>query len=114
MEELFTVNQLAAELGVTARAIRFYESKGLIEPRRVGATRVFDRRDRTRLELILRGKRLGFSLRDIKEFLALYEADVFDVAKLRKRAAELEQQRIDIDLTLNELRDMERRASEAP
>ncbi|MBX6742408.1 MAG: MerR family transcriptional regulator, partial [Acetobacteraceae bacterium] len=71
MRELYTVNQLAAELGITGRAIRFYEAKGLIAPRRAGTTRVFDRRDRARLLLVLRGKRLGFSLAEIREFLDL-------------------------------------------
>src|SRR5919112_4739402 len=73
--DLLTVNQLAEELGVTPRAIRFYEAKGLIAPRRAGTTRVFDRRDRARLLLVLRGKRLGFSLAEIREFLDLYDAD---------------------------------------
>lgn len=114
MGELFTVNQLAEDLGITARAIRFYETKGLIEPRRVGTTRVFDRRDRTRLKLILRGKRLGFSLRDIKEYLDLYDIDPSGreqmkavLVKLRKRIALLDQQRRDLETTLDELRDLE-------
>ena len=81
--DLFTVNQLAEELGVTARTIRFYEAKGLIAPRRAGTTRVFDRRDRARLMLVLRGKRLGFSLASIREFLDLYDADRSQGAQLR-------------------------------
>ncbi len=72
---LYTVTALAAELGVTARAIRFYEDKGLIRPSRVGATRVYSHREHGRMQLILRGKRLGFSLREIKEFLDLYDVD---------------------------------------
>ena len=109
--DLFTVNQLAEELGVTARAIRFYEAKGLLAPRRAGATRVFDRRDRARLLLVLRGKRLGFSLASIREFLDLYDADRSQGAQLRLllestrgRIRELERQRVDIDQTLRELR----------
>ncbi|NPD66680.1 MerR family DNA-binding transcriptional regulator [Lichenicola cladoniae] len=74
-ERLLTVTELAAELGVTARAIRFYEDKGLIQPGRVGATRAYTRREHARMQLILRGKRLGFSLREIKEFLDLYDVD---------------------------------------
>ena len=115
--DLFTVNQLAEELGVTARAIRFYEAKGLIAPRRAGTTRVFDRRDRARLMLVLRGKRLGFSLAGIREFLDLYDADRSQGAQLRLlldstrgRIRELERQRVDLDQTLRELREVEAEA----
>jgi DNA-binding transcriptional MerR regulator len=115
--DLFTVNQLAEELGVTARAIRFYEAKGLIAPRRAGTTRVFDRRDRARLMLVLRGKRLGFSLASIREFLDLYDADRSQGAQLRllldstrNRIRELERQRVDLDQTLRELREVEAEA----
>jgi DNA-binding transcriptional MerR regulator len=120
MRELFTVNQLAEELGVTARAIRFYEVKGLVAPRRAGTTRVFDRRDRARLLLVLRGKRLGFSLAEIREYLDLYDADRSQVTqvstllgKTRQRIAELEQQRRDLDQTLAELREVARQAKAA-
>lgn len=120
MGELFTVKQLAEELGVTPRALRFYEAKGLIAPRRAGMTRVFDRRDRARLMLVLRGKRLGFSLAEIREYLDLYDADRSHVAqvrlllaKTRERIAELEQQRRDLEQTLSELREVERQAAEA-
>jgi DNA-binding transcriptional MerR regulator len=115
--DLFTVNQLAEELGITARAIRFYEAKGLIAPRRAGTTRVFDRRDRARLMLVLRGKRLGFSLASIREFLDLYDADRSQGAQLRLlldstrgRIRELERQREDLDRTLRELREIEAEA----
>ncbi|HYI83865.1 MAG TPA: MerR family DNA-binding transcriptional regulator [Acetobacteraceae bacterium] len=115
--EFFTVNQLAEELGITARAIRFYEAKGLIAPRRAGTTRVFDRRDRARLLLVLRGKRLGFSLASIREFLDLYDADRTQSAQLRllldatrERIRELERQRVDLDQTLRELREVEAEA----
>ncbi len=73
--DLFAIADLAKEFGISTRAIRFYESKGLLSPERVGATRIFRRRDRARLILILRGKRLGFSLRDISDYLSLYDAD---------------------------------------
>jgi DNA-binding transcriptional MerR regulator len=119
MQELYTVNQLAEELGVTARAIRFYEAKGLIAPRRAGTTRVFDRRDRARLLLVLRGKRLGFSLAEIREFLDLYDADRSQAAQVRlllartrERIAELETQRRDLEQTLRELREVEMQAQE--
>jgi DNA-binding transcriptional MerR regulator len=115
--EFFSVNQLAEDLGVTARAIRFYEAKGLIAPRRAGTTRVFDRRDRARLMLVLRGKRLGFSLASIREFLDLYDADRTQAAQLRlllestrERIRELEGQRVDLDQTLRELREVEAEA----
>ncbi|WP_431269927.1 MerR family transcriptional regulator [Dankookia sp. P2] len=111
MSELFTVNQLAEELGVTPRAIRFYEVKGLIAPRRAGTTRVFDRRDRARLLLVLRGKRLGFSLAEIRQILDLYDADHTQhsqisllLARVRQRIEELEQQHRDLEQTLRELR----------
>lgn len=117
---LYSVNQLAAELGVTPRAIRFYESVGLIAPRRVGNTRAFDRRDRARLLLVLRGKRLGFTLAEIREYLDLYDSDRSQVNQMhrlleltRRRAAELERQRRDLDRTLLELRDIERQATAA-
>ncbi len=74
-EPLYTVTQLAQDLGVTARTVRFYEDKGLLTPQRAGNNRVYNHRDRARLILILRGKRLGFSLREIKEYLDLYDAD---------------------------------------
>ena len=116
-QQLFTVNQLAEELGVTARAIRFYEAKGLVAPGRAGTTRVFNRRDRARLLLVLRGKRLGFSLASIREFLDLYDADRSQGAQLRLlldstrgRIRELERQREDLDRTLRELREVEAEA----
>ncbi|MDO9708557.1 MerR family transcriptional regulator [Paracraurococcus lichenis] len=117
MTDLFSVNQLAEELGVTPRAIRFYEVKGLIAPRRAGTTRVFDRRDRARLMLVLRGKRLGFSLAEIREFLDLYDADrtqhsqlALLLGKVRTRIEELEQQQRDLEQTLRELRAVEAEA----
>jgi DNA-binding transcriptional MerR regulator len=120
MTELFTVNQLAEEFGVTPRAIRFYEVKGLIAPRRAGTTRVFDRRDRARLLLVLRGKRLGFSLAEIREFLDLYDADRTQasqlsllLARVRERIGELELQRRDVEQTLAELRQVESEAAAA-
>ena len=111
--ELYSVTELAADLGVTARALRFYEDKGLVEPRRIGNTRVYTHRDRGRLALILRGKRLGFSLREIREWLDLYEAGPGQkeqmkalLAKAGERLAALEQQRMDIDATIAELKDI--------
>ncbi|UCH76170.1 MAG: MerR family DNA-binding transcriptional regulator [Rhodospirillales bacterium] len=109
--ELYSVTELAADLGVTARTLRFYEDKGLIEPRRIGNTRVYTHRDRGRLILILRGKRLGFSLREIRDWLELYEAGPGQrqqmdalIAKAAARLATLQQQREDIDATIAELK----------
>jgi DNA-binding transcriptional MerR regulator len=72
-ERLWTVGELAEELGVTTRTLRFYEAEGLISPRRQGAARVYSVRDRTRLRLILRGKRLGMSLAEIAEIINIYD-----------------------------------------
>lgn len=113
MEQLYTVNQLAEELGITPRALRFYEVKGLLSPNRVGNNRVYTKRDRARLTIILRGKRLGFSLAEIREYLDLYTVDggVEQLKVLQKRIetrlADLERQREDIDATVKELRDIE-------
>ena len=110
---LYTVTELAKELGMTARAIRFYEDKGLITPQRAGTTRVYSARDRGRMILILRGKRLGFSLSTIKEYLDLYDTDITQHAQLRlllasiaKRRAQLVAQRQAIDEALSELDDI--------
>ncbi len=113
-QRLYSIGDLASEFGVSPRAIRFYEDHDLLAPQRIGDNRVFTQRDRARLILILRGKRLGFSLSDIKEMLDLYYADRHHLAQLRvtlakgrSRIAELEQQLSAITLTLQELRDLE-------
>ena len=116
--DLYAIADLAREFGISTRAIRFYESKGLISPERVGGTRVFRRRDRARLILILRGKRLGFSLRDISEYLSLYDAhsQTAQVSKLvemvDRRVALLEGQAADLQTTLAELREIRKLATE--
>ena len=108
--DMLTITELAREAGITARAIRFYESKGLLTPRRAGTTRIYTHRERGRLQLILRGKRLGFSLTDIGEYLDLYDADPAQhgqiallLDKVNNRIGELESQKADIDDTLKEL-----------
>ena len=73
MSDTFTITDLAGEFKITPRTIRFYEDKHLLQPSRQGLSRVYSRRDRARLQLILRGKRLGFSLAEIKEMLDLYD-----------------------------------------
>jgi len=113
--DLFAIADLAREFGISTRAIRFYEAKGLIAPERVGATRVFRRRDRARLILILRGKRLGFSLREISDYLDLYDANRTQqanmlVEKVDERLGMLEQQLSDIQTTIAELREMRKLA----
>jgi DNA-binding transcriptional MerR regulator len=117
--DLFAIADLAREFGISTRAIRFYEAKGLLNPERVGATRVFRRRDRARLMLILRGKRLGFSLRDISEYLSLYDADRTQTTQVQrlvemvdKRLVLLENQMTDLQTTLGELREIRKLASE--
>jgi DNA-binding transcriptional MerR regulator len=110
---LYTIGELAAELGVTTRTIRFYESKGLIAPARRGVARCYSRRDRARLMLILRGKNLGFSLEAIGEYLKLYDADPAHIAQTQLLLARVEEaieglqaKRADLDRTLKELREI--------
>ena len=112
-ERLYTIGELAEELAVTTRAIRFYEAKGLIAPARRGVARSYSRRDRARLMLILRGKNLGFSLEEIARYLALYDADPAQVAQTRMLLARIEAaiedlqlKRADLDRTLRELKDI--------
>lgn len=110
MSDMLTITELARETGITARAIRFYESKGLLTPRRAGTTRIYTHREHGRLQLILRGKRLGFSLTDIGEYLDLYDADptqhdqiLLLLDKVNNRIEELKSQKVDLDDTLKEL-----------
>lgn len=110
---LYAIGDLASEFGVSPRAIRFYEDHGLLAPRRIGGKRVYSLRDRARLQLILRGKRLGFALADIKELLDLYDVDRDHLEQLRAtlskgraRIAELERQQQEIALMLRELREI--------
>lgn len=116
--DLFAIADLAREFGISTRAIRFYESKGLLSPERVGGTRVFRRRDRARLILILRGKRLGFSLRDISEYLSLYDAHSqaaqvsLLVEMVDQRIALLERQFADLQTTLGELKEIRKLATD--
>ncbi|REF37464.1 MerR family transcriptional regulator [Thermasporomyces composti] len=115
-QRTWTISELAQEYAVSLRTIRFYEDQGLLSPERRGNQRVFHARDRVRLGLILRGKRLGFSLREIAHILDMYDAEPGEVGQLRYlldqiavRRAELEQRRRDIEATLAELDEVERR-----
>lgn len=109
--DVYGITDLVNEFGVTARAIRLYEQKGLLAPRRVGSARIFSRRDRARLALILRAKAIGSSLEEIKEYLDLYgphgegrrQQLEYVVRKIGAKIAGLRQKREQIDKTLAEL-----------
>jgi DNA-binding transcriptional MerR regulator len=116
---LYTIGELAAELEVTTRAIRFYEAKGLIAPVRRGAQRSYSRRDRARLRLILRGKNLGFSLEEVAQYLKLYDADPSQIAQTQMLLGRIElaidglqAKRADIDRTLKELKEIRGQCAE--
>jgi DNA-binding transcriptional MerR regulator len=112
----FSISDLAREFDITPRAIRFYEDQGLLAPRRDGQRRIYTPRDRTRLKLTLRGKRLGLSLSEIRELIDLYEPGRDERPQLERFLAVLEahkasllQQRADLEAQLSELQAFERR-----
>ena len=113
---LFTITELAAEFDITSRTIRFYEDMGLLQPSRAGRNRVYTQRDRTRLKLTLRGKRLGLSLQEIKQLVGMYddESDAAPQLKafleiLQQHRRQLDQQLDDIEVTLAEISQHEKR-----
>src|SRR5271165_1871115 len=113
--ELWTVSELAGEFDLTTQALRFYEEKGLLSPRRVGNSRVYDRRDRARLTLVRKFQRLGFSLDDIRDYLSLYRSGRPNVeqfrdglVKIRRRLVELQAMKRDLEEAVTELQAMER------
>src|SRR3954467_1443019 len=115
----WSITELAEEFGVTLRTIRHYEDVGLITPERRGTTRVFHPRDRIRLQLILRGKRLGFSLPEIRTIVNMYDEQPGEAGQLQYlldqidvRRRELDQLRRDIDETMRELAEVEARCRE--
>jgi len=115
-DRTWTIRELAAEFGTTLRTIRFYEDEGLLRPERVGTARVFHDRDRVRLQLILRGRRLGFTLAEIAHILGLYDESPgergqleFLIADIAKRRSALLEKRRDLDEALAELADLEAR-----
>ena len=118
-ERTWTIREIADEFDVTTRTVRHYEAIGLISPERRGTTRVFHRRDRTRLALVLRGKRLGFPLEEIARIIDLYDAPrgrrsqlEYVLAQIDERREDLEQRRRDIEDALSELETFERRCRE--
>jgi DNA-binding transcriptional MerR regulator len=119
MNETQTITELARDFGVTTRAIRYWESHGLVSPERAGGNRVYSKRDRTRLKLALRGKRLGLSLAEIKELIDMYDTVEDESTQLLsfldalgQRRAALEQQRDDIEAVLKEISRFERQCRE--
>lgn len=106
----FTIGDLAKEFGVSLRTLRFYEDKNLIHPRRDGVTRIYSRRDRARLKLVIMGKRVGFSLKEIKEMLDLYDLKDGQSTQLKvslkrfnEQIALLEKQKQDVEQAIGEL-----------
>ena len=105
----FSITQLAREFKVTTRTIRFYEDKGLLTPKRQGTTRIYNPRDRVRLQLVLRGKRLGFSLDEIAEIIDMYDAEPGEQGQIDYLLRRLEQQR---DILLQQKQDLEQTLGE--
>lgn len=115
-QKLWTISELAEEYQISTRAIRFYEDKSLLKPQRIGANRVYSYKDHARLQLILRGKRLGFSLEEIREFIGLYNAELgseqtsqlhYLLKNVQEKVSVLTQQQLDLAMTLDELRHIE-------
>ncbi len=112
--ETYSISQLRSEFAVTPRTLRYYEELGLLQPERRGRRRLYHERDRVRLRLVLRGRRLGFSLAAIREMIDLYDVDPSERLQLertiehgRRRVRELERRRAEIDAALAELRGRE-------
>ncbi len=119
MGDLYSIGDLSREFGVTTRTIRFYEDQGLLSPTRNGQNRIYQARDRVRLKLILRGKRLGFSLKEINKLIELYDTPEGEagqlrsfIEKIRARRTELLVQKDDIEHVLDELDTLERRCAD--
>jgi len=118
-DKTYSISELAKEFDITTRSIRFYEDQGLLTPLRQGQTRIYSKRDRVRLKLILRGKRLGFSLSETGQLFELYDADKSSVTQLttmlkliEQKKNELHQQMDDIKVVLMELVTVEKRCRE--
>jgi|SRR5690625_1062456 len=111
-DQIWTISELAKEFSITPRTLRFYEDKGILSPKREGQKRIYRARDRARLKLALRGRRLGFQLAEILSLINMYEGPTDTVAQLERYLKTLErhedklkQQRIDLELTLSEIQD---------
>ncbi len=120
MTKRFTIRQLADEFDVTTRTLRFYEERGLLNPTRLNTTRSYSSADRTRLRLILRGKRLGLSLEESSAIVLMYDPTSANtdqlntlIAKIREKRAQLLQQQNDLELMLLDLNDAEERCLDA-
>jgi DNA-binding transcriptional MerR regulator len=118
MTETYGIAELAREFEVTTRTIRFYEDRSLLRPKREGQRRVYSSGDRVRLRLIMRGKRLGFTLEEIGEMIDLYDVDPTEVTqlrhfldKIRERKAQLIGQKSDIDETIDEITRIEEKCA---
>jgi DNA-binding transcriptional MerR regulator len=117
--KIYTIGELAKELNITSRSIRFYEESGLLSPQRSGQNRVYDKKDKVRLKLILRGKRLGFSLAETKTLFALYDSHQNSQIQLEamltmttEKRTHMLQQMEDIKALMNELDEVEARCKE--
>lgn len=109
-EKLYRIGQMAKQFGVTLRTLRFYEDKGLISPKRVGTTRLYSHRDKARLQLILLGRKIGFSLRDVKQMMDLYDPKGSNIRQLKvtlekseRQLLRLKKQRDSIEEAIGEL-----------
>lgn len=118
-EQTFTIGELAKEFDITPRSIRFYEEQGLITPSRTGQNRIYNNKDRVRLKLILRGKRLGFSLAEVNNLFELYDTNPDSAIQLEtmlsmteQKRAVLRQQLEDIQMLMGELDEVEARCRE--
>jgi DNA-binding transcriptional MerR regulator len=118
-DRVYTIGELARDLDLTTRTIRFYEQKGLLLPARKGVARSYTRGDRARLKLILRGKNLGFKLEEIAQYLAMYDGDPAQIEQTRhllqkvdEAVIDLQRKRADIERTLAELKDIRRQCLE--
>ena len=117
--EVFSISELAREFDITTRTIRYYEDQGLLAPERRGQKRVYNRADRTRLKLVLRGKRLGFPLEEIRCMIQLYDEPGGEIRQLdlmleqlKLSRATLKQQREDLELQIREFDDIEQRCKQ--
>ena len=119
-QQTFSISQLAKEFNITPRSIRHYEDEGLIDPLRDGSQRIYSKGDRVRLQLILRGKRIGFSLSEIREIISMYDSPAGEkkqtdllINKISERRLALQQQQLDINTMLGELDQLENRLAPA-